>query len=81
MLGGKQFVPHRVVDYCCNKGSILLRRKARRPLLKPHRNAKLREPMRKIGSPIQRIDIPAKLPLNFFARALFTKHAVVGKHF
>src|SRR5215831_16117216 len=40
----------------------------------------MRKPMRKVRRTIQRIDIPADLPLHPLARAFLAVHPVLGKH-
>ena len=48
------------------------------PLLKTHGDAELRHAVGEVGGAVERIDIPAELPLHAFAGSLFAVDAVVG---
>ncbi len=80
-LGSVEFVAHGVVDDPCNDRSIVSNTGVWRPMLQPHGDAELREPVGEVGGAVQRVDVPAELAFHPLPRSLFAVDAVLGKRF
>ena len=72
----KQLIPHRIEDHRGHNRAIFIGLQSGWAMLKPERNAKLWKPVRKICCSIQRIDIPAKLPVQSLPCSLFSVDSV-----
>ena len=80
-LGGEELIAHGIVNDGSYESAVFFRLEVSRTLFKAHGNAELRKPVRKVGGPVERIDIPAELAFHTIASAFFAVDAVLGKDF
>src|ERR1035437_2363869 len=78
-FGSIELIPHGIIDHSRYQRSVLIRQHPRSALFEAHRNAELRKPVREVGGAVQRVHVPAELPLHAIPCAFFAVNSMLGK--